>query len=268
MRLSRLVGTPYSVTTHAFDIYVRTTNLHEKLRRAAFVTAGSDYTLEDVRRIVGRRHAARVHKVVMGVDPDRFRRLGLPRWAHGGRGRPAGPKKGFRYLLEAAARLQGSSSIDRLVILGDGPLRKRLRRRAAALGVADVVEWMGARSHGEVRRSSRRQTCSRCRAWCCRTGTATGARPSRRRWRWRCRWWRATRWVSLRWSGSRGDGPFPRATPPRSRTRRRRPVAPHGGARGDGPGGASVGPRDVQPAPRGGAAVGADRPRRRLLRPA
>ena len=152
MRLSRLVGAPYSVTTLAFDIYARTTNLREKLRGAAFVTAGSEFTLADVRRIVGPRHAARVHRIVMGVDTERFKRstaysgdrviVGVGRLVR---------KKGFRYLLEAAAVLRDSFPIDRLVILGDGPLRDKLRGRASELGLADTVEWMGERSHDEVR---------------------------------------------------------------------------------------------------------------------
>ncbi len=151
MRLSRLTATPYSVTTHAFDIYARTTNLPEKLQSAAFVTAGSDYTLSDVRRMVGPQHASRVHKVAMGVDPERFRRsseypggrtvVGVGRLVR---------KKGFRHLLEAVARMRDSAPIGRLVILGDGPLWERLHERAAELGIADTVEWMGARSHAEV----------------------------------------------------------------------------------------------------------------------
>jgi glycosyltransferase involved in cell wall biosynthesis len=152
MRLSRLVGTPYSVTTHAFDIYARTTNLREKLRGAAFVTAGSEYTMADVRQIVGRRHAARVHKVVMGVDTERFKRS---RAYPGGRvivgvGRLV-RKKGFRHLLEAVSVMRDSFPIDQLVILGDGPLRDKLQARAKELGLAETVDWMGERSHDEVR---------------------------------------------------------------------------------------------------------------------
>lgn len=152
MRLSRLTRTAYSVTTHAFDIYARPTNLREKLTRAAFVTAGSDYTLSDVRKIVGPEHAGRVHKIVMGVDPERFRRS----TAHPGNrvvvavGRLV-RKKGFRHLLDAAALMRDSFAIDRLLIVGDGPLGDRLRSRSIELGLADTVEWLGARSHDEVR---------------------------------------------------------------------------------------------------------------------
>jgi glycosyltransferase involved in cell wall biosynthesis len=152
MRLSRLVGAPYSVTTHAYDIYTTTTNLREKLQGAAFVTAGSDYSLGDVKEIVGPRHAARIHKIVMGVDPERFKRstdypgkrvvVAVGRLVR---------KKGFRHLLEAVALLRRSSPIDSLIIVGDGPLHDGLRSRADEFGVTDTVEWMGARSHEEVR---------------------------------------------------------------------------------------------------------------------
>lgn len=152
MRLARLAGTPYSVTAHAHDIYLKSRNLQEKIRRSAFVTAGSDYTLADVRKAAGRRHAGQVHKVVMGVDPERFRRTSpYP----GGRmvvavGRLV-RKKGFRHLLEAAALLRGDRALDRLVILGDGPQGAKLRARASELGLDGTVEWLGARPHDEVR---------------------------------------------------------------------------------------------------------------------
>lgn len=50
--------------------------------------------------------------------------------------------KDFATLLAALARLRRSHPA-RLVILGDGPLRERLARRAAELGVADAVDLAG-----------------------------------------------------------------------------------------------------------------------------
>ncbi len=152
LRLSRLLGVPYSVTAHAFDIYREPRNLREKLERAAFATSGCEYTVADLRRLVAPEHAARISKVVMGVEGERFRRRGP---------HPAGrsvvavgrlvEKKGFRHLLEAWALLREKRSLERLVIVGDGPLAGELREQAARLGIEGLVEWPGARPHEEVR---------------------------------------------------------------------------------------------------------------------
>lgn len=57
--------------------------------------------------------------------------------------------KGFDTLLDAYAAL-GRDDLD-VVIVGDGPYRAELASRATALGIADRVRFLGARSRGEVR---------------------------------------------------------------------------------------------------------------------
>jgi colanic acid/amylovoran biosynthesis glycosyltransferase len=58
--------------------------------------------------------------------------------------------KGTAYLLRAFAALVRQHDRARLLIIGDGPLRKRLQALAASLGVRDRVEFPGALSHAEV----------------------------------------------------------------------------------------------------------------------
>jgi len=146
LRVTRLVGVPYSVTAHARDIFQFPTNLAEKLESASFTTTGCKYNENHLRMIVGPDTASRIHQVVMGVDGGRFRR----RSAYPGSrslvavGRLV-EKKGFAYLLEAAALLQGPQALDRLVIIGEGPLRHTLEELTRRLGLESTVALPGWR---------------------------------------------------------------------------------------------------------------------------
>ena len=149
LRLSLLLGLPYSVTAHAYDIYLKPANLREKLERASFTTSGCEYTVNDLRRI---GPDAEVHEIVMGVDGDAFRRrTPYP----GGRrvvaiGRLV-EKKGFGPLVEAAAALRDRGAAAPLTIVGDGPLRGELESAVARHGLDGVVELPGSLGPSEVR---------------------------------------------------------------------------------------------------------------------
>ena len=150
LRLHKLLGLPYSVTAHAYDIYSEPRNLLEKLRGAAFATSGCDYTVRDLREMAGDPAAARIHKVIMGVDVDALRRT---RPYRGGRrvvavGRLV-EKKGFADLI-AAVGLMGNAAPDEVLIVGDGPLREALAAAVSEHGVAGIVELVGARQQAEV----------------------------------------------------------------------------------------------------------------------
>lgn len=140
LRAHRLLGVPFSLTAHAYDIYAAPANLAEKLAAAAFVTTGCEYTARDLRAT---RPDVRV--VVMGVDTERFRRatdhperhtvLAVGRLVE---------KKGFVHLVRAAADPALRRHLDELRIVGDGPLHGELLREARRLGVDDIVTLAGA----------------------------------------------------------------------------------------------------------------------------
>ena len=99
--------------------------------------------------------AAKVKVIYNGIDPHQFQgevreeelkvALGFSPNARllGTIGRMT-PQKGHTLLLEVFAALRRLMDL-KLVIVGDGPLRKSLEQRAAALGVGDDVCFPGAR---------------------------------------------------------------------------------------------------------------------------
>ena len=149
----RLCDVPYSFTAHAYDIFMSQELLGIKVREAQFVVAISDFN----RRFLGGYGGGRetpVEVVHCGVDPARydFRERALP---------DSGPvralcvaglqeKKGHAVLLEAIA---GDPALERLELdlVGGGPLREQLERRAAELGIAGRVRFHGPLEEAEVR---------------------------------------------------------------------------------------------------------------------
>jgi glycosyltransferase involved in cell wall biosynthesis len=57
------------------------------------------------------------------------------------------PRKGHRYLLQAVAKLARSHPKIRLIVFGKGYLEYQLRAQAAALGLGDVVQFVGFRDN-------------------------------------------------------------------------------------------------------------------------
>jgi colanic acid/amylovoran biosynthesis glycosyltransferase len=151
-RAARLLGISHSVTAHAYEIFREPDSLRAKLDGASFVTTGCEYNLRYLRDRVLNSAAPPVHEIVMGVDPERFRR---ERPYPGGRrvaavGRLV-PKKGFADLIEAAALLERERPLEELVIVGEGQLRPELERLVAERGLEHRVSLPGALEPAAVR---------------------------------------------------------------------------------------------------------------------
>ncbi|HEX6391281.1 MAG TPA: glycosyltransferase, partial [Solirubrobacteraceae bacterium] len=133
LRVARLTGATFSVTFHGYDIFLTPMNLAEKVREAAFVTSGSDYTVNALRERQPQA-ASKIHRIVMGVDTEAWKRTSPDR--EPGLVVAVGrlvEKKGFVHLKRAAELLPDGM---RVVIAGDGPLRDELE--------SDRVELLGA----------------------------------------------------------------------------------------------------------------------------
>lgn len=159
---------PLVISLHGSDVYVAERSaIAGRLARTAFgragwVTACSD----DLRRRAMALGAdeARSEVVPYGVDSERFRpnmaaradvrrALGLSETAPiaftAGR---FVRKKGFEYLIDAAARLATSLPELTLVLGGDGDLRDELESRARAAGLGTRVRFVGLLAQDDVAR--------------------------------------------------------------------------------------------------------------------
>jgi len=165
-----LTGLPWSCSAHAKDIWTTPDwEKREKLASADWVVTCTAAGHAELARLAP--DEARVTLVYHGLDLARFAAVPSRPQGVGSRAAPDGrdaadpvvllsvgravPKKGYDDLLEALARLPATLSW-RLVHIGGGPLLPSLRRRAAALGLADRIDWLGPQPQDTVLRHYRR----------------------------------------------------------------------------------------------------------------
>ena len=151
----RLLGTPFSFTAHAHDIYVDRHMLAQKVRAAAFVIAISEYNKELIVQHCGPDVRDKVFVVHCGVDTTLFQ----PRT----KARRDGPlnvvcvgsleeKKGQRYLVDAC-RILKSRGVDFIChLIGDGQTRQALEQQIQEAGLTGQVVLEGGRPRDEVAR--------------------------------------------------------------------------------------------------------------------
>jgi len=147
-----LAGIGCSFTVHGPDEFDRPAaiSLARKIEASRFVVAISSFGRGQMYRWVHRDQWGKVKVVRCGVD--RSFRDGLP---PDGSGFPPGhfvcvgricEQKGQLLLVEAIARLKQQGLEARLVLAGDGPMRRDIEERAAELGVTDrirITGWIG-----------------------------------------------------------------------------------------------------------------------------
>lgn len=146
---SLMTGRPWSVSAHAKDIWTTPAwEKTEKLASCAWAVTCSAAAHEELSALA----PGKVSLVYHGLDGRRF-----PPFSRPDRGEPvtilsvgrAVEKKGYDVLIDALALLPREPRW-RLVHIGGGALLAKLARRAAARGVADRIEWRGARPQEDV----------------------------------------------------------------------------------------------------------------------
>ena len=148
--LCHMLGGPsYSFMVHGPEEFDRAQclSLAEKIRRAAFVTAISNYCRSQLYRWAPTSEWSKIHIVrcaldgdfldaeADAIDPSSKRLVCVGRLCE---------QKGHLLLIEAAARLARKNVDFELVLLGDGELRRDIEQRIAERqldGKAQVVGW-------------------------------------------------------------------------------------------------------------------------------
>jgi glycosyltransferase involved in cell wall biosynthesis len=153
MLVRELGGPPFSFTVHGPDEFLRPMGLAEKIHRAAFVVAISNYGRSQLYMGLPYEDWPKVQVVHCGLEKAFYevdpRPLPLaPRFVCVGRLSEA---KGQILLLEAVARLAAKGVSCELVLAGDGPMRGELETLIERYRLGKQVRITGWISGNEVR---------------------------------------------------------------------------------------------------------------------
>src|SRR6184192_79211 len=153
--LKEISGIPFSVTAHGQD-FMKDLGSDDLLREicaaAEFVAAETDYSRELLRQCCP-DSACKIHRVYNGIDLERFPAPALATMNHVPRIISVGRLvefKGFEHLIDACAELARRGFDFSCDIIGDGPLRDRLRLKVDSLNLSSRVNLLGSLSQGAV----------------------------------------------------------------------------------------------------------------------
>lgn len=155
MFLKEISGIPFSVTAHGQD-FMKDLGSDDLLREicaaAEFVAAETDYS----RQLLCQRcpdSAAKIHRIYNGIDLERFPAPALATMNHVPHIISIGRLvefKGFEHLIDACAELARRGFDLSCDIIGDGPLRDRLRLKVDSLNLSSRINLLGSLSQGAV----------------------------------------------------------------------------------------------------------------------
>ena len=149
--LAAFSGVTYSITAHAYDLFMDTRGLDRRIRGARFVACISEYNR---RFLMARNPRLRYPLVHCGVPAREMRRSPHTPDAHSTRLIMVSsfqPKKGHAVLVEALRSSSALRSVQ-LDLVGTGPLEPMIRTLVHAAGLADRVTFHDDQPEDAVRR--------------------------------------------------------------------------------------------------------------------
>lgn len=150
MDLGARLRLPYTFEAHAYDVHVDFTHARRKLATASRIFVSAEVTRSHLEALGARRDVLALKRLTF--DRDRCDAL-LPGGEKEGLLVSAcrlHPIKGLFDALEVVRLLAPARPSLRWVVLGDGPLRDDLSRRAVELGVEGRVDFRGAVAQPEL----------------------------------------------------------------------------------------------------------------------
>jgi colanic acid/amylovoran biosynthesis glycosyltransferase len=151
--VSLISGISFSISAHAYDIYMVPRMLPAKLRMARFVVTCARANASFLERLEGAEPSRNVIVNYHGVDVTRFtpsnNRRPSPRLRIVSCGQLE-QYKGMHLLIEACAQLQRRGIPLECWIIGDGPQRRQLERQIGQLAMGETVHLFGSRPQAEV----------------------------------------------------------------------------------------------------------------------
>lgn len=153
-KFSIALGTPFVITTHAYDIFINPNleDLKEKFCNAAKVITTTDYNKDYLSKLLGEKYGANIEIIRYGIDISRFspnekKPDGKVKILFIGR---LVEKKGPTYAIEAFNKVLGEIPNIELRMIGDGPLKDEVDRLINKLDLNDNVILLGARPQSVV----------------------------------------------------------------------------------------------------------------------
>lgn len=145
--VAHLLDLSFSINSYAdFDFTFPFKMLDKKLQLCDFDAVHTEFCRERLLGYTSEKYRDKIHLVRFGLKLDRYTPL-----------EPSGskmlrlvmigglvPKKGHRHLIKACEILKARGMDFELRIIGDGPLRKRLRELVSFLKLDDCITFVGA----------------------------------------------------------------------------------------------------------------------------
>lgn len=153
--ISELTDVSFSFTVHAHDIFLQQQMLAEKVHRALFVVAISQFNKAYLLRYAPGKPPDSIKIVHCGIEVENYgHRQGQPS-AHDGAVRAVcvgslQPYKGIKYLVLACAEVVRHVPGFRCTIIGEGADRPELEALIAELGLQETVRLAGGTPQHEV----------------------------------------------------------------------------------------------------------------------